>query len=125
MSKYAELATEAAAVIRTGTPVVEAWELVAHRVFPDQPASRAKGCPKCAFLGLAEEGLIKGVPGGRYTKSQSNKAYALKALSLLRNNPSLADDSEALWQRVMEGVEKQHNQQMNVVAGLWKSGDLV
>ena len=61
MSKYAELATETAAVIRTGTPVLEAWDLVAHHIFPDKPASRAKGCPKCAFLGLAEEGLIKGV----------------------------------------------------------------
>ena len=43
----------------------------------------------------------------------------------LRRNPTLADDSEALWQQVMEGNEKQHNQQMNVVIGLWKNGDLV
>lgn len=125
MSKYAELVTEAAAVIRKGTPVGEARELVAHQIFPNQPASRAKGCPKCAFLGFAEEALIKGVPGGNYTKSQSNKAYATKALSLLRRNPTLADASEALWQQVMEGNEKQHNQQMNVVIGLWKNGDLV
>lgn len=125
MSKYAELATEAAAAIRSGTPVIEAWEIVAHRIFPNQPASRAKGCPKCAFLGLAEEGLVKGVPRGNYTGSQSNKAYALKALSLLRSDPTLADESEELWRRVMDGIEKQHNQQMDVVTGLWKSGDLV
>lgn len=125
MSKYAELAIETASIVRTGTPVVEAWELVALRIFPDQPASRAKGCPKCAFLGLAEEGLIKGVPKGSYTRSQLNKAYALKAVSLLRSNPTLSRDSKTLWQQVMGEVQKQHNHQMDVVTGLWNSGDVV
>ena len=125
MSKYAELARNAATAIRNGTPVIDAWNLSAHRVFPNQPASRDKGCPKNAFLGLAEEGLIKGVPRGDYTRSQLNKEYALKALSIMRKHPEFADDPEELWKSVMQGTEKKHNQQMNVVTGLWNNGDLV
>jgi len=124
MSKYSDLACDAANRIRSGAPVVEAWDSAAFHTFPSQPASRAKGCPKCAFLGLAEEGLIRGVPKGKYTRSHSNKSYALKALSILQGSPELADDPNELWDQVMDGVRKKHNQQMNVVIGLWKGGDL-
>jgi len=125
MSRYAELAVLAVHLIQEGSPVVDAWKLAAKRTFPNQPASRNKGCPKCAFLGLAEDGLIKGVPSGSYTNSRLNKEYALKALALLKLNPSLVNDCQNLWLQVMDGVLKKHNEQMDVVAGLWTNGDLL
>ena len=80
-----------------------------------------KSCPKGAFLGLCEMGLVKGIPGGHYTKSSSNKKYALDAVAELRRNPKLLNDSGALWSAVMERNAKSINQnnQMDVVIALW------
>jgi hypothetical protein len=39
-----------------------------------------KGCPKSTFLGLCEEGLIKGIDKGSYTRSIINKSYGLAAI---------------------------------------------
>ena len=36
-----------------------------------------------AFLGLCEEGLIKGIPSGQYMASRDDKAYAVRAAALL------------------------------------------
>ena len=124
MSNYGKLATIAATRARKGANPIAAWKLSAEEVFPNKKASREKGCPKCAFLGLAEEGLIRGVPPGSYTSSKRNKQYALAALATLRENPNLAEDTEKLWAIVIAGEEKQHNEQMSVVAELWQNGDL-
>ena len=124
MSNYGKLATQAAASARKGINPVDAWKISAEDVFPRQKASREKGCPKCVFLGLAEEGLIRGVPQGSYTTSKSNKQYALAALTSLRDDPNLAEDTGKLWSIVMAGVEKKHNEQMSVVVALWQNGDL-
>ena len=32
-----------------------------------------------AFLGLCEEGLVKGIPAGKYSASKDNKQYAVRA----------------------------------------------
>ena len=124
MSDYGELARFAASAARQGMNPVEAWKASALEVFPTQKSSREKGCPRCAFLGLAEEGLIKGVPSGSYTRSKDNKRYALAAVNLLRTNPSIAGDTDKMWQAIMAGTEKQHNEQMVVVSALWQNGDL-
>jgi hypothetical protein len=47
---------------------------------------KKKGCPKGTFLGLCEEGLVKGIPKGNYTKSVKNKKYAIKAVTVLKQN---------------------------------------
>jgi hypothetical protein len=46
----------------------------------------------------------------------------LKAVRLLREQPHLAANAAALWDRVLAGVPKQHNSQMDVVLALWKAG---
>jgi hypothetical protein len=46
-------------------------------------SAQKKGCPRGAFLGLCEEGLVKGIPAGNYTTSKDNKAYAVRAAELL------------------------------------------
>lgn len=123
MSKYGQVAINAAGVARSGKNPVDAWRRAAQRMFPAQKASREKGCPKCAFLGLAEDGLIKGIAKGSYTKSSDNKQYAVSAVKLIRANQSLINDKGTLWQRV-SGGHKQHNGQLDVVIDLWKNGDI-
>ncbi len=101
-----------------------AWERAALEVFPDSESSRKKGCPRDTFLGLCEEGLIRNVNAGAFTRSDKNKSYALKALSILKKRPELAIDEKLLWKRVMGGAQKQENSQMDIVTTLW-SNDLV
>ncbi|WP_394782263.1 DUF6979 family protein [Undibacterium sp.] len=121
-SNYGSIAIEAASAAAKGVSPILAWEIAAAKKFPNSPTSATKNCPKCAFLGLAESGEIIGIPSGSYTKSKDNKKYALSALSLLRSRKLTLISSKDLWIRVMEGVDKQHNSQMDVVLALWDSG---
>ena len=124
MARYGEVATLAARTSRRGVNPVQAWNDAAARVYGDQPASRDKNCPKSAFLGLAEEGLISGVPAGNYARSRDNKRYAVEGVRLLQSEPALSADPGEMWRRVMAGEQKQHNEQMEVVAALWVAGDI-
>lgn len=125
MSKYGKVAVMAAEMARNGLNPIEAWRVSAKVVFPTQPPSRDKGCPKYAFLGLAEEGLVQGVSKGQYTKSMLNKLYAVEGVNLLRAEPELAGNPEGMWERIMSGRYKQHNEQMSVVTALWNNRDIV
>jgi hypothetical protein len=122
--KYGEAAVTAVRLAASGGAqhIVDAWEEAVGRIFPDSPSSRAKNCPRCAFLGLCEEGLVRGVAKGSYTRSKLNKRYAVSAARKLRDRPALADDPDQLWQLVVEGAEKVENSQMDVVVTLWKRG---
>ena len=124
MSKYEDVAKRAAETARTGIDPLQSWQSSALEVFPTQKSSRNKGCPKCVFLGLAGEGMIRGVPAGNYTQSIDNRQYALDAVNLLRARPELSNDPSGLWEEVMAGRIKQHNEQMSVVVALWKNGDI-
>jgi len=42
----------------------ERWEASMQKLYPTSPAARNKDCPRGAFLGLCEEGLVKGIPAG-------------------------------------------------------------
>lgn len=95
----------------------KAWEIATIKIFGRGTAAQKKGCPKGAFLGLCEEGLVKGIPNGKYTNSEKNKGYAIRAVTLLRENPSLVHDPKALWTKVAK--ELRHNAQMDVVLALW------
>jgi hypothetical protein len=123
MNKYGEAAIKAVELVESGTNMDprDAWELVGNDIFADCPSCRSKGCPKNAFLGLCEEGLVKGIPKGSYTGSQKNKSYALKAIDVLKENPDLASNPNNLWTEVIS-EPKSHNSQMNVVIALWKNG---
>jgi hypothetical protein len=87
--------------------------------------SRKKWCPKDAYLGLCEAGLIKGIPPGRYgaAKNSKNARYAIEAYRVLLGDPELARNKRALWARVNgPGTE---NNQMEVVVSLWNRKLLV
>ncbi len=120
MSKYGDLACKAVASCQKGAKPQDAWAQHAKELFPNQEASQKKGCPKSAFLGLAEAGLLVGVPSGNYTNSKKNKDYAIRACEILSEDKSLADAPKELWAIVMNGTQKRPNQQMEVVTSLWK-----
>ena len=122
MTAYGLAAIEAAKRCATGavSDPVAAWAQSAHLFLPTLEGQK-KGCPKNTFLGLCEEGFVRGIPRGSYTRSRLNKGYALLALKALRHSPRLLDDSSALWRAVMAGEEKRPNGQMDVVIALWKA----
>ncbi|MFG6667312.1 DUF6979 family protein [Halomonas sp. HNIBRBA4712] len=125
MSKYAQVASKAAAKCRAGALANDAWGESAQEIFPDQEASRKKGCPRSAFLGLVEEGMIREVEAGKHLRSNVNKQHALDAVKLLKAEPGLAQSPAQLWQRVIYPTPKKYNQQMHVVVALWENGDIV
>lgn len=103
----------------------EAWQLAAKDIFKNNSTSIKKGCPKNAFLGLCEEGLVKGVEKGKYTRSDLNKTYAIKAVEVLKERSKEYKPRE-LWIEVLKrrggDVKKVHNSQMDVVLALWNRG---
>ena len=70
---------------------------------------------------LAELGVISGISPGEYTKSVENKKYAELALKLLCEDSSWLNNPSKLWEKIMEGTEKKHNSQMDVVTALWQA----
>ena len=93
-------------------------------LYPTSPAARKKSCPRGAFLGLCEEGLVKGIPPGQYTASKDDKAYAVRAAALLAEGTQSWSRS-TLWQAVTNDPEKTHDSQLDVVLALWKNGLIV
>jgi hypothetical protein len=94
-----------------------------ENLYPTSLAARKKGCPRGAFLGLCEAGLVKGIPAGRYTASKDNKDYAVRAAALLSEGTRSWSRS-TLWQAVSNNPEKTHNSQIDIVLALWKN-DLI
>jgi hypothetical protein len=100
----------------------EAWDTAMAQLSTSR-WTQQEGCPKGAFLGLCEEGLIQGISAGSYTRSRDNKRYAIEAITLLREDPSLVtrkDAKKRLWESVAKGIA--HHQQMDIVISLFKGG---
>ncbi len=102
------------------------WDSITKIRYPSLYAND-NDCPKRAFLGLCNTGLVKGINSGHYTASVSNKKYAIEAVNFLKNNPALANIATPakLWDYVLAYLrigKKKHNQQMNVVLALWDNG---
>ncbi len=123
MGKYGQTAKLAVQNMKrnTGLTPQSAWKNAAQNIFETQ-AARKKGCPKSTFLGLCEDGKVKGIAAGSYTRSYKNKDYALTALELLKENSAYKSDQKLLWQKVIDGTNKVHNQQMDVVITLFEEG---
>ncbi len=84
-NKYGQAAL--IAVKSKGQPA-DRWLEATAVVFPRSPSSQIKSCPKGAFLGLCEEGVVQGIESGTYTTSTDNKRYALRGLALLKRRTS-------------------------------------
>ena len=122
-NRYGEAALIAARD-SAGTSPAKRWQSAMERVYPTSVSAQKKGCPRGAFLGLCEEGLVKGIPAGNYTVSKNNKAYAVRAAELLIEGKQKWSISE-LWRAVTDDPEKTHNSQMDIVLALWKNGLIV
>jgi uncharacterized protein DUF6979 len=123
MNKYGDAAVYAVKQYRNATTSPrEAWDKATCKIFTPHSPSQKKGCPRNAFLGLCEEGLVIGFSKGSYTRSRKNKDYAIHALRLLKNDQNLANNVDGLWKAVTNDNEKKHNSQMDVVVALWNSG---
>lgn len=120
MNKYAMVAVKTVSYISVngGNPV-DIWVKSAEEVFGDKISSIKKGCPKGAFLGLCEEGLVKNIKKGNYTNAIKNKEYAVEAVEILKENNHLVNSPNIIWEMTV-GREKAHNSQMDIVCELWK-----
>lgn len=122
MNQYGKTAVRAVQISKEHkTDVRQAWDVAAQEVVKSEE-SRKKGCPRAAFLGLCEEGLVKGIPAKKYINKESlNKNYAIEAIEILKNQPELKNDKAKLWEQIV-GKEKAHNSQMDVVVSLFENG---
>lgn len=120
MSRYGFVALEAVEIAQKHVDADIAWTAAEHQ-FREKTSLIKKGCPKGAFLGLAEDGHIKGIPSGHYTSSTKNKAYGLAALQQLKMSPELAKNKKELWLRSCNDQPKVQNGQMDVVIALWEN----
>ena len=125
MSPYSQAALAAVEACRKTRDLdpVTAWN-TAIPLFCKTPQAQKKGCPRNTFLGLCEAGLVAHIPAGNYTRSKLNKAYALKAVTLLQTRPKFAEDPRTLWREVMRGgdEDKKPNGQMEIVIALREKG---
>lgn len=64
-------------------------------------SSRAKGCPKAAFVGLAEHGYVRGFTASSDKPLRKNARHALWAYHLYLADPSLLDHKPTWWQAVV------------------------
>ena len=125
MNKYAQVAINTVNFINKngGNPML-IWLKEADYIFGEHKSSAMKGCPRAAFLGLCEAGLVKGIPCGNSTKSKKNKEYAIEAVEILKENSADNLTSKELWSRITHN-EKTHNSQMDIVYELFKRGYIV
>lgn len=91
MGEYGQAALAAVDMIVQGVEPQprEAWGKAVVAVLRDSPSSQKKSCPRDAFLGLCELGVVAGVPAGFYTSSEKNKLYVERGLRALRSDALL------------------------------------
>lgn len=122
MGKYGDAAVQATNLIRQGGyHPCDAWKTAIRHQFPTQKSAREKGCPRAAYLGLCEAGIVRGSARGNYTRSVLNKQYAIEAVRLLCSDRSLASDKNRLWKKALKGEDKVENDQMDIVLTLWQN----
>jgi hypothetical protein len=126
MSKYGEASVIAAKLLAGGEvdDPANAWDEATKEVFHSSVSLQDKGCPRGAFLGLCNAGLIQGVSAGNYARASKNGEYALQAVEILKGNRFLASQPELLWKKVA-GNTKTPNHQMDVVIGLWEAKRII
>ncbi|GAB7217744.1 DUF6979 family protein [Dickeya oryzae] len=120
-SVYGRIAVEAVKICyKENIKPDEAWDRVV--------LGKEKSCPRSAFLGLCEDGWIKGISDFSYFKKRSpNKCYAVSAAKFIFEYEKDNITPTALWKIIIEkfpNEAKEHNQQMSVVLSLKAYGYL-
>jgi hypothetical protein len=127
MGQYGNAAIFAIKSICNGMEPLKAWNMAISELTTSTESIK-KGCPKSAFLGLCEEGFVKGVKRGNYSAGVNNKRYALKAVEIIHNNPNRTYIKNELWAQVLDELglpSKTENGQMDVVLSLHNENLLV
>lgn len=120
MTKY----TEAALIVvrqcngMTAPDVKSAWTRTIREL-----NAYDEDCPRNTFIGLCEEGMVRGIPSGCYglRRDNKNKGYAVAAANLVLSGHEL--DHKTLWQKVTTGTLQPHDQ-VNIVIALYNAGVL-
>lgn len=122
MCNFGEVAFQATQLLSSAYIINprKAWQAAAEAC-GCSPSMIAKGCPRSAYLGLCEAGLVKGVaaPTGRWTRSVDNKRYAIHAIKALRRDGTLRGRPAELWREATRPRTIVHNGQIDVVLRLW------
>ncbi|MFA5267957.1 MAG: hypothetical protein WC379_08290 [Methanoregula sp.] len=125
MGRYGDCAILATKILaeKTAKNPRDAWDVAIAKLSKRESSEwvMKKGCPRATFLSLCEEGLIRGVECGKYTRSTKNKKYALNAVKELGQNSKSLTQLE-LWRKI--GNQLAHSCQMDVVLSLWNN-DLI
>jgi uncharacterized protein DUF6979 len=125
MTKYGEAAVMAArAADQSGIAPARAWTDAVSVLYANSEWGRKKSCPKHAFLGLCEAGVIRGVPPGQYAahRSGSNKEFTMRALEAVRQDPALLLQKSRLWEIATDGSGVGENGQLGVLESLRSAG---
>ena len=123
-NKYGLTAIKTLEIHKAKESLRESWFSAAAEFFESE-SSQNKGCPRSTFLGLCEEGFIKGISKGEYSSnSTKNKNHAIEAVIYLKENKITSISTKELWSKLnING--KSHNSQMDVVLALWYKGLIV
>jgi hypothetical protein len=124
MGKFGEVAVKATRRLNSAevSDPREAWHSAAQTLLSYSTSMMRKHCPRNAYLGLCEVGLVKGAPRGPWITSDKNKLYAVGAVQALRADPTWLDRPTRLLWRVVSQSTKAQNNQIDVVFELWRNG---
>ncbi|PYE55303.1 DUF6979 family protein [Deinococcus yavapaiensis] len=109
MTVFEEITTKAVQYLQQGWEPAQAWSKAADDV-ECAPSVRSKGCPRSAFVGLAQAGYIRGYQPQRVAASLSqNASYCVTGARILADKPALGNNRFQLWNaiREQEGVDRQ------------------
>ena len=124
MGIYGDIAKKAYRLVTGyGRPPQDAWgaALSEHYTAAEQLRNAIKHtCPKGAFLGLCQNGFLRGIAPGHYTNSVRSRHYAHAAVVYLRADPSLATNKSRLKTLVYKG--RSPNGELDVVLAFWAEG---
>jgi hypothetical protein len=122
MGKFGEVAVEATHRLNSAevSDPREAWHSAAQVLLSYSTSMMRKHCPLSAYLGLCEEGLVKGAPRGPWLTSDVNKRYAVRAVQALRDDSTWLSRPTPLWRVVSQSPKKVQNGQIDVVFALWE-----
>ena len=118
MGKFGEVAVEATRRLNSAevSDPREAWHSAAQALLSYSTSMMRKHCPRNAYLGLCEVGLVKGAPRGPWITSEDNKLYAVRAVQTLRTDPTWLNRPMRLpWRVVSQSQTKAPNNQIDVV----------
>lgn len=124
LTPYEVSAVAAATLAARGVHLSSASDITAKQVY-GSASTAEKRCPRPAFLGLANIGVLNGVPPREYGAPGKNAQYAQTALTLVLANQDLANQPRELWRLALQDEDKRYSQQMHVLSAIWRANKLV